>query len=49
MISYIIYYTCTLLTNMVLLAMYVIQVFTEHHSCTTQNGRDITKGYVLAF
>ena len=47
--GYLIYYTCNLLVNIVLLSFYVILVFSDHHACTTSHGRNITTSFEFAF
>ena len=47
--SYLIYFTATLLFNMAILSIYVMQVFTEHHHCATRSGRNITEKFEFAF
>ena len=47
--SYLIYFIAILLFNMVLLAFYVMEVFTEHHECKTKNGANVTLRYEFVF
>ena len=38
-----------MLTSALLLAFYVVQVFTQHSPCTISSGKNITEHYELAF
>jgi len=43
------YYFCKLCFNIVLLSLYIMEVFTEHDACVSKSGIDLTKKYTRAF
>ena len=47
--SYAAFYTTNLLVNVILIAFYVVQIFTSHTECMTEDDSDITTYYELAF
>ena len=48
-LQYLTYFSCYLTCNVLLLALYAIQVFSEHSQCKTQSGADVTKSFEFAF
>ena len=42
-------YIVTLLWSVILLALYMVQVFADHHPCLTKTGHDITPSFAFAF
>lgn len=46
---YIGYYLATLLVNVILIALYVVQVISEHQPCLTQDGYNITQKFEMSF
>ena len=48
-LQYLTYFSCYLTCNVLLLALYAIQVFSEHSPCKTQSGADVTKSFEFAF
>ena len=47
--KYSVYYSGTLLYNVHLLALYIVQVFSEHETCLTKSSNNITDSFHLAF
>ena len=47
--TYSVYYICSLLVNVLLTALYVVQVFTSHAACLSQTGNNITYHFEVAF
>ena len=43
------YYACSLLWNVFLIAFYTVQVFSSHESCNTRTSRNITDRFEFAF
>jgi len=43
------YYFCKLIFNIVLLSLYIMEVFTEHDACMSKGGINLTKKYTRAF
>ena len=48
-VNYITYYFAALLVNVILLALYVVQVISEHFPCLTKESYNITDEFELAF
>ena len=47
--TYTCYYIMSLLYNVMLIALYVVQTFTSHQPCLTRHGHNITNGFVNAY
>ena len=48
-VQYLAYFSCYLVCNVLLLGLYANQVFSEHNTCMTKSGIDVTKSFEFAF
>ena len=47
--SFLCYQALQCLTNALFLALYAVQTFSEHETCTVASGREVSQGFNMTF